>query len=468
MNAELFRRWLLFGQFVSGVLIFTTGLLQCAFSRPFDRRRNRALLALGIAGVLYGVRLLGVQPEVRALIGASPRSWAFVDAYVTYVLLVPILYFFELTFGTGWHNGIRWWRVVATVYAVAAMLIDGFTNTPTKAKGPNGYLVVTTIILLVANSLRRRAPDFSGIRIVRAGLLVFGAFVLFENIVNDRLLYGAWNVEWAGVLVLLACLGSVAVSRALENDRRLHELSHELEMARQIQASIVPRRMPRVEGVDLAARYLPMTAVAGDFYDFLELGAGRVGVLVADVSGHGMPAALIASMVKVALVAQSMNAEEPARLLEGLNQIFCGRLDRQFITAAYVYIDAINGRLRYGAAGHPPALLVRETGRLEELAENGIMLGQFPEWTYSSVESTFEAGDRLILYTDGLIEATDDRGTFFDSERLRTFAQSGSAHDADAFVAALVDHVRDWRGRAMSHGFEDDITVVVVDRLPLS
>jgi phosphoserine phosphatase RsbU/P len=468
MNAELVHRWLQFAQLVAGVLIFTTGAAQCVFAHPFRRDRNPGLAALGVAGMLYGVRLLGGHPELRALISASPRFWLYLDTCVTYVLPVPILYFFELTFGTGWRQSIRWLRLLATVYAVAAIVIDAVTRTPTAAKGLNGYLVVATFVLLVWNSMRAGAADFPGIRIVRAGLVVLAAFVLFENIVNDRFLRGAWHVEWVGALVLLGCLGFVALSRAVDNDRRLHELRHELETARQIQISILPRQMPVVEGLGLAARYLPMTAVAGDFYDFLELGAGRLGVLVADVSGHGVPAALIASMVKVALVAQAEHADDPARVLAGMNQIFCGRLERQFVTAAYVYIDALDDRLRYGAAGHPPALLVRGEADIEELAENGVLLGHFPDWTYRSVERAFRPGDRLILYTDGLTEATDAHGDFFDAHRLRAFAGREPGHSANAFAGALVSHVIAWSGRTAARGFDDDVTVVVVDRLPNS
>jgi len=467
MNAALVQRWLEFARLVAGVLIFTTGAVQCVFAHPFRRSRNRGLAALGVAGMLYGVRLLSAHAEVRALISASPRFWSYLDTYVTYVLLVPVLYFFEVTFGAGWRQSIRWIRLAATVYAISAIVVDAVTRTPTFAKGLNGYLVVAAFVLLVSSSMRAGAAAFPRLGVVRAGLLIFATFVFFENIVNDRFLGGAWDVEWAGALVLLGCLGYVAVSTAVENDRRLQDLRHELETARQIQTSILPRVMPSVDGLRIAARYLPMTEVAGDFYDFLELGAGRLGVLVADVSGHGVPAALIASMVKVALVAQTGHADDPARVMAGMNQIFCGRLERQFVTAAYVYMDAGDGRLRYAAAGHPPALLVRAKGDVEEIAENGVMLGHFPDWTYSFVERTFESGDRLILYTDGVIEATDGHGEFFDGDRFRAFAGTERARDSNAFAGALVNHVTAWSGRA-ARGFDDDVTVVVVDRLSAS
>jgi phosphoserine phosphatase RsbU/P len=468
LNAELVHRWLQFAQLVAGVLIFTAGAVQCAFSHPFRRDRNRALLALGVAGMLYGIRLLTAQHEFHMLIPAPREFWRYVDAFVTYVILVPLLFFFEASFGRGWRESIRWLRLVVTVYGVAAIVVDAVTQTPGVARRINGYLVVVTMAVLIAHSVRARAADFPGVRTVRAGLLIFGGFVLFENLVNNPFLRGAWNVEWAGVLVMLGCLGYVAVSKAVDNDRRLHELTHELETARQIQRSILPRGMPTVEGIALAARYLPMAAVAGDFYDFLNLGAGRLGVLVADVSGHGVPAALIASMVKVALVAQSSHGDDPARVLAGMNQIFCGRLERQFVTAAYVYVDAVDSRLRYGSAGHPPALLVNRQGDVDEIAENGVMLGHFPEWTYRSVERPFHSGDRLILYTDGLIEATNGNGDFFDPERLRRFAGNGHVRGADEFAGGLVSHVTAWSGRTPTRGFDDDVTIVVIERLSLS
>src|SRR5262249_43968917 len=166
-------------------------------------------------------------------------------------------------------------------------------------------------------------------------------------------------------------------------------------------------------------------------------------------------------MVKVALVAQSGHADDPGLVLAGMNQIFCGRLDRHFVTAAYAYIDADEGRLRYAAAGHPPAVLVRRGGEIEEMSVGGIVLGYFPDWSYVSAERAFRPGDRLILYTDGLIEASDGRGDLFDRERLRAFAGRDASAGPAAFVDTLIDHVRAWSGP--TRRFEDDVTIVVVD-----
>jgi sigma-B regulation protein RsbU (phosphoserine phosphatase) len=120
---------------------------------------------------------------------------------------------------------------------------------------------------------------------------------------------------------------------------QLHTIQKELETARQIQLSILPSAIPKLAGLDIAARYVPMSSVAGDFYDFVVVDEKHVGILVADVSGHGMPAALIASMLKIALAAQVAHAADPAQVLLGLNQALCGKFEYHFITAAYLFVD---------------------------------------------------------------------------------------------------------------------------------
>ena len=139
--------------------------------------------------------------------------------------------------------------------------------------------------------------------------------------------------------------------------QQLLTIQKELETARQIQLSILPSEIPKIEGLDIAARYLPMTSVAGDFYDFIVVDEKHIGILVADVSGHGMPAALIASMLKIALSAQVAHAADPAQVLLGLNQALCGKFQHHYVTAAYLFVDMQKRTLTYAGAGHPPLLL---------------------------------------------------------------------------------------------------------------
>src|SRR5271154_1448303 len=133
--------------------------------------------------------------------------------------------------------------------------------------------------------------------------------------------------------------------------KQLETIKGELETARRIQLSILPQQMPKVAGLDIAARYIPMTEVAGDFYDFIVVDDKRLGAFVGDVSGHGMPAALISSMLKIALAAQAPVASEPAQVMAGLNLALCGKFKGHFVTAAYIYIDTEKKILRYAGAG---------------------------------------------------------------------------------------------------------------------
>src|SRR5690242_16117784 len=119
---------------------------------------------------------------------------------------------------------------------------------------------------------------------------------------------------------------------------QLRALNNELEMARQIQLSILPHSIPTLPGLEIAARFFPMTSVAGDFYDFIQIDDKHIGILIADVSGHGLPSALIASMLQVALTGQAGHASEPVQVLAGLNRALCGKFTYNFVTAAYVYL----------------------------------------------------------------------------------------------------------------------------------
>ena len=199
-------------------------------------------------------------------------------------------------------------------------------------------------------------------------------------------------------------------------------IRNELEIARRIQTSILPEGMPELAGVRIAAQYVPMSQVAGDFYDFLVVDERRVGVLIADVSGHGVPAALVASMVKVAIAAQAEHADNPAKVMEGLNSVLSGKLQGQFVTAAYLFLDLEAGTGRYSAAGHPPLLHYRAADQsIDDVVENGLILGIMPFASYQTRALTLGTGDRFLLYTDGVIEA-DQRGEEFGAERVKQIA----------------------------------------------
>jgi serine phosphatase RsbU (regulator of sigma subunit) len=215
-----------------------------------------------------------------------------------------------------------------------------------------------------------------------------------------------------------------------------------MEIAREIQSSILPRSLPAIPGLHLAVRYVPMAAVAGDFYDVAVQDKNRMCILVADVSGHGVGAALIASMVKVAFAAQKHALSDPAHVLSGINRTLADKLENSFVTACCVVLDTDAGSVRYASAGHPPILLHRRTEPgIQELADNGMILGPFPEAVYTSTALQMEAGDRLILYTDGIVETRNPSGSLFGDQSFKTFIESHPHLSAVDFADTLLRHL---------------------------
>jgi phosphoserine phosphatase RsbU/P len=246
--------------------------------------------------------------------------------------------------------------------------------------------------------------------------------------------------------------------------RQLLDINNELEMAREIQLSILPHQVPKIRGLEIAARYIPMSLVAGDFYDFLVVDEKRVGILVADVSGHGLPAALIASMLKVALAAQFPHASDPSRVLSGLNQSLCGKFKHHFVTGAYVFVDMEENSIKYAGAGHPPLLLWRGSTKAAcEVLENGLLLGFLPNAHYSVVEVRVEPGDKAVLYTDGILETRNPSKEEFGPDLFKVFLESNHDLKAENFADLVLDELTDWSENHKGNGQEDDITLLVID-----
>jgi phosphoserine phosphatase RsbU/P len=178
------------------------------------------------------------------------------------------------------------------------------------------------------------------------------------------------------------------------------------------------------------------------------------------VSGHGVPAAIVASMVKIALAVQEGEVADPGAVLTRMNRALCGRFELAYVTAVFALIDPAARTLTYASAGHPSPLLLRGNGRVESLDERGMVLGFLPEATYTSaVVRDIGSGERLVFYTDGITEAARPDGEFFGDRQFERLLAGSQAQTTDGFMATLVDSARRWVGA----DFADDVTVVLVD-----
>jgi sigma-B regulation protein RsbU (phosphoserine phosphatase) len=295
---------------------------------------------------------------------------------------------------------------------------------------------------------------------------MIGFFCAFSA---DRLLHrqvGDWHigVEPYGFLALVICLWYVTARRVIADDRELASLTDEMRAATRIQRTILPREIPFLKNADISVRYAPMAYVAGDLYDFVAVQPCCMGVLVADVMGHGVPAALVASMVKVAVSTRCGTGAGPASIVAGLNTLLCSEAREQYVTATYLYLDTANGVGRHAAGAHPlPLLWRRRTQSLEKVGDSGLLLGVRPNETYDESEFHFEDGDRLLVYTDGLTEAENASGESYGEAALQVFINEYRNCRAEEFVDLLLKEVLAWSYERPGQGQKDDITIVVID-----
>ncbi len=262
---------------------------------------------------------------------------------------------------------------------------------------------------------------------------------------------------------LLARVNSfVELKKSAEKKRKLIEYQKELSVAREIQSSILPTSFPRVPGIDIAVKYQPINAVGGDFYDFHILEDGRLGVIIADVAGHGMPASLIGAMLKIAFSMNNRHAGRPEEFLSSINRELCKHSNNHFITANYLLLDPATGGIVSSNAGHwHLPLLNRKTGDIRFIYNRSRPMGIYPNLGFSRFETTAEPGSRLLLFTDGIIEARNAAGELFGEKRFHTVLKDTRALPPDDCVAAIAATADEWSG--LGRSFDDDVCLICLD-----
>jgi serine phosphatase RsbU (regulator of sigma subunit) len=389
---------------------------------------------------------------MRTAIHESDRQLALVTFCLTLLIPIPFALFILELLGRGWKKLILLWlwaEIGLAVLAIPAILFTGQWQIWNEI---NGIVIIGGTLLILLNVTVIRQSSSSLERNLTWPLIIFAIVVILTN---RGYRPAGLDIEPFGFVILLAALAAEAFRHAVARERKLVEVENELTTARRIQTAIIPNSPPNVPGLDIASRYQPMTAVAGDFFDFLQTTETELTILVADVSGHGVASALIASMLKVCFAAQREHAQDPAKVLAGLNNMLRGSLGGQYVTAACAAIDLSLGTITYAGAGHPPSLLLRTHKRdVLPLAENGLLLGPFPQATYSNISVPFDRGDKLLLYTDGILEATGPTGEEFGLTNLEQLLLDTQNSSPTEFIEKLFR-------RIFTPSQQDDLTVVL-------
>jgi serine phosphatase RsbU (regulator of sigma subunit)/predicted enzyme related to lactoylglutathione lyase len=247
-----------------------------------------------------------------------------------------------------------------------------------------------------------------------------------------------------------------AVANRLEAERRI---AQELEIAKKVQARLFPQTLPQLKTLEYVGVCIQAREVGGDYYDFLNLGQERLGLVIADTSGKGIGAALLMANLQANLRSQSAIAlDQPERFLRSVNQLFCeNTTDSAYATLFFAEYDDRRMWLRYANCGHYPPLLFRSDNTLERLNSTCTVLGLFTEWDCSIVECQLYAGDTLALYADGIIDSRNDAGEEFGEERLIEVLRRHRGLSSQDLLEATVDELR----RFSPHEQYDDITLII-------
>jgi serine phosphatase RsbU (regulator of sigma subunit)/catechol 2,3-dioxygenase-like lactoylglutathione lyase family enzyme len=256
-------------------------------------------------------------------------------------------------------------------------------------------------------------------------------------------------------------------TRTLEAERRAlaarleaeRQAAHDMAIAKQVQTRLFPQRQPLIRTLAYAAICHPARTVAGDYYDFLDLGSQKLGLVLADIAGKGIGAALLMANLQAALRSQCATArEQPERFLRLVNRLLHeNTAEGDYATLFFAEYDDGTRKLHYSNCGHPPALLLREDGSLERLGATCTVVGLFEKWDCAMEECELAPGDAVLLYTDGVTEALNGEGEEFGEERLLEAARQHRGLSPPELLAAVAEQAREFS----PHEQADDITLMV-------
>jgi phosphoserine phosphatase RsbU/P len=450
-----------FPDIATALFIFSAGLVAIAISLFRLKTKDFSILNFGLFCTIYGFRWLIETPSIQLMPG-FPFTNPYFNTLLTYLMVIPFALFFMNIFGRGVYSSIIWTFRSSVVYLICAVIYDLFFARSISL-GINPFVVLIWGLVLLINIFFIKRQAQIEVLVMRIVLLFCVAGITNDNLVNLRIL--PWTILITNPCILILCigLGFVAVHHFFANEKKLISIQQEIEIARQIQNSNIPTNLQPPAGISIAARYVPMSTVAGDFYDIMIKENTGTGILIADVCGHGIGAALIGSMLKIAFASQSDHLEDPARVLTEINRILQGKIENSFVTAAYFFIHSGNRKLTYSLAGHPPQLLLKKSANeIISLTNGGTILGPFPDPEYENTELDISKDDRLVLFTDGIIETTNSAGTLFGDKLLESFFNEHSNNSAEQTSDQFLKYLSGWSGK-LNTSFDDDLTLLIID-----
>jgi phosphoserine phosphatase RsbU/P len=288
---------------------------------------------------------------------------------------------------------------------------------------------------------------------------VIGVFDLESDELN------AYTNDDLEVLMLLASQVAIIIEKVMLHEQLIEKqrLETQLEVARQVQLQLLPARDPQIEGYDISAYNFPTEEVSGDYYDWVRIYDDQIGIVIADVSGKGVPAALLMAFLRASLRAATHIGYAPHISMSKVNYLLWESIERnQFVTAFHGILDATNRTLAYSNAGHSPALLMKADGSARFEERGGVPLGMFRDSRYYEYFETIEPGEVFVLYTDGVTEANNAAGEEYGRDRLIAAVRSCRHLPAREMIDFMHRELIAWSD---GQGITDDVTFFIVKAL---
>jgi len=262
---------------------------------------------------------------------------------------------------------------------------------------------------------------------------------------------------WSNHELLQKLQNQLSWAQTRRRAQRQHD--EELREAREIQDRLLPEKLPEVAGYEVAAMTQPLQFVGGDYYTVVRISERHTALCIADVAGKGLPAALLMSSLQAALAPLICESFTPPEVCQRLNRALCDLTpEGKFITFFYAVLDSVDNRLTYCNAGHNPPLLIRTDGACTQLKATGAVLGQFPEWLYEQSDLQMGRGDKLLLFTDGLIEACNAEEELFGEHNLIRIARENPSSSIEELIGLLMRAA----SRHSGGHFQDDASLIVL------
>jgi len=356
---------------------------------------------------------------------------------------------------------------------IAGIVIRGFDIRPptidpmlTEGKGIVGY-VIRTGECVVAPDVRKDSRYIEGREMTLSEIVVpivrneraIGAL----NLESDAI--GTYSDDDVEVIRFFADAAAISVEKAMLHRQILENklMDEQLKLAQHVQARLLPDTSPNVSGYDIAGTCISTYEIGGDYFDYFGLPNGRIGIVVADVSGKGIPAALIMTAFRALLRTQARSGSEPALVANALSRLlpdFVG--DSNFVTSVYGVLNPLDGHYAYANCGHNPPILFRANGSIERLEDRGPLLSSIIEdVSYDALEIALAPGDLLMLHTDGVVEGRRGEDEEFGVERLEAVVQRSMDLPASKIIRKIVQATQKFSG---SENYQDDFTLVIVRR----